>query len=111
MHIITTSLLLVIASQILVSAEEWRANKKPQLIPAEMFEIDPSLEVKVWATTPMLYNPTNMDIDHKGRCWVTEGVNYRGRNGTRPKGTASLYCKILMVMDSVPLTRLFKKRA
>ena len=62
MHIITTSLLLVIASQILVSAEEWRANKKPQLIPAEMFEIDPSLEVKVWATTPMLYNPTNMDI-------------------------------------------------
>lgn len=86
MHIITTSLLLVIASQILVSAEEWRANKKPQLIPAEMFEIDPSLEVKVWATTPMLYNPTNMDIDHKGRCWVTEGVNYRGRNGTRPNG-------------------------
>ena len=51
-----------------------------------MFEIDPSLEVTVWASTPHLYNPTNMDIDSAGRIWVAEGVNYRGRKGTRPAG-------------------------
>ena len=51
-----------------------------------MFEMDPSLEVTVWASTPLLYNPTNMDIDHAGRIWVAEGVNYRGRQGTRPAG-------------------------
>jgi putative membrane-bound dehydrogenase-like protein len=57
-----------------------------------MFEIDPSLEVSVWAGTPDLYNPTNMDIDHAGRIWVAEGVNYRGKSrdndgkGQRPGG-------------------------
>ncbi len=34
----------------------------------------------------MLYNPTNMDIDHKGRIWVAEGVNYRRKAGRRPAG-------------------------
>ena len=86
MRTISSSLTLLFAIQITLFAEAWKANQRPKMFPAEMFEIDPSLEVKVWATTPMLYNPTNMDIDHKGRCWVTEGVNYRGRNGTRPKG-------------------------
>jgi putative membrane-bound dehydrogenase-like protein len=28
----------------------------------------------------MFFNPTNMDIDHKGRVWVTEAVNYRNYN-------------------------------
>ena len=83
MRTISSSLTLIFAIQIPLFAEAWKANQQPNMIPAEMFEIDPSLEVKVWATTPLLYNPTNMDIDHKGRCWVTEGVNYRGRNGTR----------------------------
>ncbi|MCP5560981.1 MAG: c-type cytochrome [Verrucomicrobiaceae bacterium] len=40
------------------------------------------LEVTVWATTPMLFNPTNMDTDSAGRIWVNEGVNYR-RHATR----------------------------
>ena len=28
----------------------------------------------------MLYNPTNMDVDYKGRVWLTEAVNYRNFN-------------------------------
>jgi len=47
--------------------------------------IDPELEVTLWAETPLLYNPTNMDVDAKGRIWVTEGVNYR-RSQTRKDG-------------------------
>ena len=38
------------------------------------------MEVTLWAESPMLYNPTNMDIDAKGRVWVTEAVNYRKFN-------------------------------
>ena len=34
-------------------------------------------EATKWSETPMFYNPTNIDIDHRGRVWVTEGVNYR----------------------------------
>ena len=38
------------------------------------------LEVVLWAESPMLYNPTNIDVDIKGRIWVTEAVNYRDFN-------------------------------
>jgi len=35
------------------------------------------LEVGLFAGEPMLRNPTNMEIDARGRVWVCEGVNYR----------------------------------
>jgi putative membrane-bound dehydrogenase-like protein len=41
------------------------------------------LEATLWAEAPMFYNPTNMDIDAKGRVWITEAVNYRDFN-TKP---------------------------
>ena len=44
------------------------------------------LEVTVWAQSPMLKNPTNIDIDAAGRIWVTEGVNYRRHKERDPKG-------------------------
>lgn len=37
-------------------------------------------EVSLWAESPDLYNPTNLDVDHRGRVWVTEAVNYRDFN-------------------------------
>src|SRR5690606_9259004 len=42
-----------------------------QIRPAE------GLEATLWASEPMVVNPTNIDIDSRGRVWVTEGVNYR----------------------------------
>jgi putative membrane-bound dehydrogenase-like protein len=36
--------------------------------------------ISLWAESPMFYNPTNMDIDAKGRVWVTEAVDYRNFN-------------------------------
>ena len=44
------------------------------------FQLPDDLEITVWARSPMLANPTNIDIDALGRIWVTEGVNYRGYN-------------------------------
>jgi putative membrane-bound dehydrogenase-like protein len=35
------------------------------------------LEATLWAAEPMVLNPTNIDIDSRGRVWVTEGLNYR----------------------------------
>ncbi len=57
------------------------------LVPEDLFTLaDPNLEVTVWATTPMLRNPTNIDFDADGRLYVAEGVNYRHAGGTRPEG-------------------------
>jgi putative membrane-bound dehydrogenase-like protein len=41
------------------------------------FKVANGLEVTVFASEPMVRNPTDMDIDERGRVWVTEGVNYR----------------------------------
>ncbi|MDO9373957.1 MAG: hypothetical protein Q7T76_06055, partial [Ferruginibacter sp.] len=35
------------------------------------------LQVGLMATEPMLKNPTNIDVDERGRVWVTEAYNYR----------------------------------
>ena len=53
--------------------------------PADEFVLPKGLEVKLWAKSPLFYNPTNMDIDYKGRIWVAEGRNYRGKR-TQPDG-------------------------
>jgi putative membrane-bound dehydrogenase-like protein len=56
-----------------VSPEESAKQMKPA----------PGLEAKLWASEPMVLNPTTIDIDSRGRVWVTEGLNYRltrGRN-------------------------------
>ncbi|SHN33166.1 putative membrane-bound dehydrogenase domain-containing protein [Cyclobacterium lianum] len=35
------------------------------------------LQATLWAESPQFFNPTNMDVDAKGRIWVTEALNYR----------------------------------
>src|SRR6478735_5694932 len=44
-----------------------------------------SLEATLWAETPMIHNPTNMDVDSRGRIWITEAVNYRNFNNDSTK--------------------------
>lgn len=58
----------------------------PKVVPSDLFTVPEGLEVTVWATTPMLHNPTNIDFDAAGRLYVAEGVNYRGKGGRRPEG-------------------------
>jgi putative membrane-bound dehydrogenase-like protein len=41
-------------------------------------------QVERFAAEPMVINPTSMDVDHKGRVWITEAVNYRRANFGRP---------------------------
>ncbi len=49
-------------------------NAKAQL--ARMKVAD-GLEVGLFGLEPMVVNPADMDVDHRGRVWVTEGANYR----------------------------------
>src|SRR5215204_1692695 len=56
------------------------------------------LEVHTMATEPMLKNPTNIDVDERGRIWVTEAYNYRpGINGNP---TNALGDRIVILEDN-----------
>src|SRR5882672_5558432 len=35
------------------------------------------LEAVLFASEPMVVNPADMDVDERGRVWITEGANYR----------------------------------
>ena len=41
------------------------------------------LEVTLFASEPMLTNPTNIDVDSKGRVWVCEAYNYRNQYNSK----------------------------
>ncbi len=56
-----------------------QAEKKPLLF------LPDDLEATLWAESPMFFNPTNMDVDAKGRIWITEAVNYRNFNNDSSK--------------------------
>jgi putative membrane-bound dehydrogenase-like protein len=66
---------------------------------AATFKVVSGLEISLWASEPLFANPTCMDVDHKGRVWVCESVNYRHtlhhRKPLRPEGD-----RILILEDS-----------
>ena len=57
------------------------------------------LEVTLWAESPMFYNPTNMDIDSRGRVWITEAVNYRNYNNDSTKNLHHSRGDRVMILD------------
>ena len=67
-------------------AELPKPDPGPPLVPTDLFSASDELEVTIWATSPMLRNPTNIDFDALGRLIVAEGVNYRGKGGRQKEG-------------------------
>jgi putative membrane-bound dehydrogenase-like protein len=47
-------------------------------------EVASGFQVELFAAEPLLFNPTSIDVDHKGRVWVAEAVNYRRVGFQRP---------------------------
>ncbi len=78
-----------------VPASEPIAADWPTEVPVGMFTLPEGLEATLWAKSPHLLNPTNMDFDAQGRLWVTEGVNYRGKAKRQPDGD-----RIVVLEDS-----------
>ena len=62
------------------------SNAEPTQIPLDLFKVPDGLEVTLWAASPLLHNPTNIDIDREGRIWVAEGVRYRSHFARQPEG-------------------------
>ena len=50
------------------------------------FQTPTGLAASLFAAEPMVQNPTNIDIDHRGRVWATECVDYRGHMDLREDG-------------------------
>lgn len=61
------------------------------------------LEVTLFASEPMLQNPTNIDIDQRGRVYVCEAYNYRPQISgipTKFEGDRIMILRIKMAMES-----------
>src|SRR5438067_39290 len=86
-----TLILLLLPSQPPASQQP----QEPIRIPLELFHLPDGLEITLWASTPMLHNPTNIDIDKDGRIWVAEGVRYRSHYAREPEGD-----RILVLEDT-----------
>jgi hypothetical protein len=84
---VRTALLLVLTIGIASCASRNHATgTKPAPAPTvaladndvtDQFDVPEGMEVRLWARTPQLFNPTNIDVDSRGRIYVAEGVNYR----------------------------------
>lgn len=61
----------------------------------EQLDVHPELTVQLFASEPMMLSPASIDIDHRGRVWVCEVVNYRKHNGERAEGD-----RILILEDT-----------
>ena len=70
-----------------------RAQMSPEKT-VESFKLAAGLEATDWASEPDMVNPTNIDIDERGRIWVTEAANYRAFK-TRDEGD-----RILILEDT-----------
>lgn len=55
----------------------------------------PGVAATLVAAEPMIVNPTNLDVDARGRVWVNEGANYRTLAYTREEGD-----RILILEDT-----------
>ena len=80
---------------VMPAASAWEPATQAPDLPIKSFVCPEGLEVTVWAVSPQLHNPTNLDIDANGRAWVTEGVNYRSKSGRQPAGD-----KIMVIQDT-----------
>src|SRR5690606_12623989 len=58
-------------------------------------DVADGVEATLFASEPDITSVTNLDIDHLGRVWVCEVMNYRGNNGSRPEGD-----RILILEDT-----------
>jgi len=58
---------------------------KDDLEAMKSFKVPEGFEVRLFAGTDLIHNPTALDVDIYGRVWVCEGMNYRkGKVGSPP---------------------------
>ena len=75
-------LIIAVLSAALFATSSTIAQVPPDKAEATFTVHNPDLEWKLWASEPLFVNPTCIDIDHMGRVWVCESVNYRTKFAT-----------------------------
>lgn len=73
----------IFAALCLAAAAPARAQLPPAKAAAS-FTVSEGLGITLWASEPLFVNPTCMDVDHRGRVWVVESINYRTRLRRQP---------------------------
>ena len=63
-------------------------------------DVHEDLQVSLFAGEPMLANPANIDIDHLGRVWVCEAINYRAFRNADVIGDHTQGDRILILEDT-----------
>src|SRR5690606_18306599 len=66
----------------------------------EQLTVHPELEVSLFASEPMMTNPSAIDVDHLGRVWVCEGINYRAFRNADIIGDHKQGDRILILEDT-----------
>jgi putative membrane-bound dehydrogenase-like protein len=87
----------VIVASAAAAAPQAAGSREPQDAISGL-DVAEGLEATLFASEaskPAMLNPTSIDIDHLGRVWVCEVVNYRHRNGERKEGD-----RILILEDT-----------
>jgi putative membrane-bound dehydrogenase-like protein len=59
-------------------------RRLPENAPAS-FTLHAGLGLQTFASEPMMINPTNLDVDERGRVWICEAQNYRRYNHDHPE--------------------------
>ncbi|MDP7302051.1 MAG: hypothetical protein QGG09_03060, partial [Pirellulaceae bacterium] len=71
-------------------------------VPPTSFQLDETLgkdlKIEVWATSPLLFSPVAMDMDARGRMWLTEGIDYSTTQTGRRRVAAGK--SIIVVSDA-----------
>jgi len=92
---LTLGLFCIITAAIAAERRTAAADNHPAEKAVAGLDVAPGLTATLFASEPMMLNPTNIDVDHLGRVWVCEVVNYRHNNGKRPEGD-----RILVLEDT-----------
>ncbi len=73
------------------------ASREAALEDLKKMTVADGLEVTLFASEPMMVNPCDLDVDARGRVWITEGANYRkwANPPVRPEGD-----RILIMEDT-----------
>ena len=95
-HVIISLILVVVFSQFACTPPEPPAEHSPEASLADL-KVHEGLEVTLFASEPMFSNPTNMDIDARGRVWITEAYNYR--NQYNPKNPIRAEGDRIMILE------------
>ncbi len=63
-------------------------------------DVHEDLQVALFAGEPVMHNPTNIEIDHRGRVWVCEAINYRAFRNADIIGDRKEGDRILVLEDT-----------